>query len=72
MHRLIAHEPTCVIGGTKTSVVVDSVNAGCSILTVVVFTVISVDLASGALKAQWTCTAAKAHLIVMSGSEIKR
>lgn len=57
--HIMLYGPTCVIGGTKTSVVVDSINAGCSILTVVVFAVVSVDLASGALKAQWTCTTAK-------------
>lgn len=45
---------TCVVGGTKTSVVVDTIHAGCSVFTVIVFTVVNVCLASGALKAQWT------------------
>lgn len=46
---------TCVVGGTKTSIVVDSIDAGCSVLTVVVFAVVGVGLASGAFKAQRTC-----------------
>ena len=50
---------TCVVGGTKTSVVVDSIEAGRSVLTVVVIAVIIVGLANGALKAQRTCATAK-------------
>lgn len=45
---------TCVVGGTKTGVVVDSIDAGCSVLAVVVLAVVDVGLASGALKAQRT------------------
>ena len=55
---------TCVIGGTKTSVVVDSVDAGCSVFTVIVFAVINVGLASGTFKAQWTCAAVKTNTLV--------
>lgn len=50
-------ELTSVVGGAKTSVVVDSVDAACSVLTVVVFAVVSVGLTSRALKAQGTLTA---------------
>ena len=52
---------TCVVGGTKTSVVVDSIHAGRSVLTVVVVTVVNVGLASRALKAQWTRATATTH-----------
>lgn len=45
------NELTCVVGGTKTCVVVDSINAGRSVLTVMVFTVVNIDLASRALEA---------------------
>lgn len=51
------YELTSVVGGAQTSVVVDSIDAGCSVLTVMVFTVVSVSLTSGALKAQGTLTA---------------
>lgn len=50
-------ERTGVVGGTKTSVVVDSIHAGCSVLTVMVFAVVSVGLTCWALKAQGTLTA---------------
>lgn len=53
-------ELTCVVGGAKTSVVVDSVDAGGAVLTVVVFAVVGVGLASGALEAQRTLAAAVA------------
>lgn len=59
------HAPTCVVGGTKTSVVVDSIDAGRSVLTVIVFAVVNVGLASGALKAQWTRAAATHTIIVL-------
>lgn len=52
---------TCVVGGTKTSVVVDSIDAGGSVLAVVVFAVVSVALASRALEAQGTLTAVMAR-----------
>lgn len=48
------HELTRVVGGTKTSVVVDSIEAGGAVLTVVVLTFVNVGLAGGALEAQWT------------------
>lgn len=54
----MCYELTSVVGGAKTSVVVDSINAGSSILTVMVFAVVSVDLTSRALEAQGTLTAA--------------
>lgn len=60
------HALTCVVGGTKTSVVVDSIDAGRPVLTVVVFAVVNVGLASGALKAQWTCAAVKMNTLIMS------
>lgn len=53
----MCYELTSVVGGAKTSVVVDSINAGCSVLTVMVFAVVSVSLTSRALKAQGTLTA---------------
>lgn len=53
-------ELTRVVGGTKTSVVVDSIDAGGSVLAVVVFAVVSVGLASWALEAQGTLTAVTA------------
>lgn len=61
----VLYRLTCVVGGTKTSVVVDSIDAGCSVLTVVVFTVVNVSLASGALKAQWTCATATTYILIM-------
>lgn len=51
---------TCVVGGTKTSVVVDPVDAGGAVLAVVVFAFVSVGLARRALEAQRTLTAAAA------------
>lgn len=54
------YELTCVVGGTKTSVVVDSVDAGGPVLAVVVFAFVSVGLASRALKAQRTLAAVMA------------
>lgn len=52
---------TCVVGGTEAGVVIDSIDACGSVLTVIVFTVVSVCLASRALKAQWTGTTEKIH-----------
>lgn len=46
------HLLTCVVGGTKTGVVVDTVDAGCSVLAVVVIAVIDIGFASRALEAQ--------------------
>lgn len=54
---IVFYELTCVVGGTKTSVVVDSIDAGGSVLAVVVFAFVSVGLANRALKAQRTLTA---------------
>lgn len=51
---------TCVVGGTKTSVVVDPVDAGGAVLAVVVFAFVSVGLARWALKAQRTLAAVTA------------
>lgn len=48
---------TCVVGGTDAGVVVDSVNAGGVVLTVIVFTVIWVYLTTLALEA-WRAHAA--------------
>lgn len=45
---------TCVVGGADTHVVVDAVHAGGIVLTVVVFTIIRVDLTPLSLKAQRT------------------
>lgn len=42
---------TCVVGGTKTGVVVDAVDAGRSVLAVVVLAVVDVGFAGGALEA---------------------
>lgn len=61
-NHTVLHALTCVVGGTKTGVVVDSIDAGGSVLTFVVFTVISVNLASRALKAQWACTAVTTYM----------
>lgn len=57
MRRGVFYELTSVVGGAKTSVVVDSIHAGCSVLTVMVFTVVSVGLTGRPLKAQRTLTA---------------
>lgn len=54
-------ERTGVVGGTKTSVVVDSIQAGCSVLTVVVFAVVGVGLTCWALEAQGTLTAVREY-----------
>lgn len=48
---------TCVVGWTDAGVVVDSINAGGVVFTVVVFTVIWVYLATLALKTWRTHTA---------------
>lgn len=50
---------TCVVGGTKTGVVVDAVDAGRSVLAVVVLAVVHVGFAGGALEACETRATAK-------------
>lgn len=64
-HLTALFELTCVVGGTKTGVVVDSIHAGCTVFTVVVFAVVSVDFASGAFEAQRTgaTTQNEAHIM---------
>lgn len=48
---------TCVVRWTDAGVVVDSIDAGRVVLTVVVFTVIWVYLTTLALESRWTHTA---------------
>ena len=55
---------TCVIRGTEASVVVASVDAGRSVLTVVVFAVVNVGLAGGALEAQGTRATVKTSTLI--------
>ena len=63
---------TCVVGGTKTGIVVDSIDAGCAVLTVVVFAFVHVDLAGGALKAQWTRAAVTTYALIKSSGALTR
>lgn len=58
---IVFYELTCVVGGTKTSVVVDTIDTGGSVLAVVVFAFVSVGLTGRALKAQRTLTAVMAR-----------
>lgn len=70
LESTVLHALTCVVGGTKTSVVVDSIDTGCSVLAVVVFAVVNVDLASGALKAQRTRATAKTYTFIISSCQV--
>lgn len=53
---------TCVVGGTKTGVVVDPVDAGGSVLAVVVLAVVHIAFAGGSLKTCGTRATAKTRV----------
>lgn len=52
---------TCVVGRADAGVVVDAIDAGGVVLTVVVFTVVGVYLTARTLEARWTHTATHTH-----------